>query len=121
MAKSKRAQRLEELAAEIRVCVKCPLHTSRTNAVPGDGPPTAKLMIIGEAPGKEEDLSGHPFVGASGKFLNSVLEGTGLDRNDFFITNTAKCRPPSNRTPKKLEVDTCAANYLFEQIELINP
>src|SRR5581483_9672205 len=83
MPKSKRAQRLEELAAQIRVCVKCPLHESRTNAVPGDGRPTAKLMIIGEAPGKEEDLSGHPFVGASGRFLNSVLEGTGIERDDF--------------------------------------
>ncbi|MFL6276604.1 MAG: uracil-DNA glycosylase [Blastocatellia bacterium] len=121
MAKSKRANRLEELAMQIRVCVKCPLYASRTNAVPGDGRPTAKLMIIGEAPGKEEDLSGHPFVGASGKFLNSVLEGTGIERNDFFVTNTVKCRPPKNRTPKKLEVDTCTSNYLFEQIELINP
>ena len=121
MAKTKRAQRLEELAAQIRVCVKCPLHESRTNAVPGDGRPTARLMIIGEAPGKDEDLSGHPFVGASGKFLNSVLEGTGLERGDFFVTNTVKCRPPKNRTPKKPEVDTCTSNYLFEQIELINP
>lgn len=120
-AESKRAQRLEELAAEIRVCVKCPLHVSRTNAVPGDGPPTSRLMIIGEAPGKDEDLTGHPFVGASGKFLNSVLEGTGIDRDDCFVTNTAKCRPPKNRTPRKLEVDTCTANYLFEQIDLINP
>jgi len=121
MAKSKRAQRLEDLAAEIRVCVKCPLHASRTCAVQGDGRLTARLMIIGEAPGKDEDLSGHPFVGASGKFLNSVLEGTGMARDDFFVTNTVKCRPPKNRTPKKLEVDTCTANYLFEQIELINP
>jgi uracil-DNA glycosylase len=121
MAKSKRTQRLEELAAEIRVCVKCPLHASRTQAVPGDGRPTARLMIVGEAPGKDEDLSGHPFVGASGKFLNSVLEGTGIDRDAFFITNTVKCRPPKNRTPKKLEVDTCTSNYLFEQIVLINP
>ena len=121
MAKTKRAQRLEELAAEICVCVKCPLHESRTMAVPGDGRPSAKLMIIGEAPGKDEDLSGHPFVGASGKFLNSVLEGTGISRDDFFVTNTVKCRPPKNRTPKRLEVDTCTSNYLFEQIELINP
>ncbi|MFL6214323.1 MAG: uracil-DNA glycosylase [Blastocatellia bacterium] len=121
MAKTRRAQRLEELAAQIRVCVKCPLHESRTIAVPGDGRPTARLMIIGEAPGKDEDLSGHPFVGASGKFLNSVLEGTGIERADFFVTNTVKCRPPKNRTPKKLEVDTCTSNYLFEQIELINP
>ena len=121
MAKSKRAGRLEELAAQIRVCVKCPLCESRTLAVPGDGKPTAKVMIIGEAPGKEEDESGHPFVGSAGRFLNHVLEGTGLDRSDFFITNTVKCRPPANRTPKKLEVETCTSNYLFEQIELINP
>jgi DNA polymerase len=121
MARTKKATRLDELAAQIRVCVKCPLHESRTIAVPGDGKYSAKFMIIGEAPGKEEDLSGHPFVGASGKFLNTVLEGTGLDRNDFFITNTVKCRPPKNRTPKKSEVDVCTSTYLFEQIELINP
>jgi DNA polymerase len=121
MAKTKKAARLDELARQIRVCVKCPLHESRTNAVPGDGKYTARLMIIAEAPGKEEDLTGLPFVGASGKFLNKVLEGTGIDRNDFFITNTVKCRPPKNRTPKRLEVDTCTSNYLFEQIELIDP
>lgn len=121
MAKSKKAARLEELAAQIRVCTRCPLHESRTLAVPGDGKFSAKVMIIAEAPGKEEDESGHPFVGSAGRFLNHVLEGTGLDRNDFFITNTVKCRPPKNRTPKKLEVDTCTSNYLFEQISLINP
>ncbi|OLE55655.1 MAG: hypothetical protein AUG51_01580 [Acidobacteria bacterium 13_1_20CM_3_53_8] len=121
MAKSKKAQGLEELAAQIRVCTRCPLHESRTLAVPGDGKFSAKVMIIGEAPGKEEDESGHPFVGSAGRFLNHVLEGTGLDRNDFFITNTVKCRPPKNRTPKKLEVDTCTSNYLFEQIALLNP
>jgi DNA polymerase len=121
MVKSKKAQRLAELAAQIRVCTLCPLYASRTLAVPGDGRPTAKVMIIAEAPGREEDESGHPFVGSAGRFLNHVLEGTGLDRTDFFITNTVKCRPPKNRTPKKLEVDTCTSNYLFEQIELINP
>jgi uracil-DNA glycosylase len=122
MAKSKSARRLEELAAQIRVCTKCPLWQSRTLAVPGDGPTArAKVMIIGEAPGREEDESGHPFVGATGRFLDHVLEGTGIDRKDFFITNTVKCRPPKNRTPRKLEVETCTSNYLFEQIELINP
>ncbi len=121
MAKSKRAARLEELAEQIRVCIKCPLHESRTIAVPGDGKSTAKVMIIGEAPGKDEDASGHPFVGAAGRFLNSVLEGTGIDRNDLFITNIVKCRPPKNRTPKRLEIETCTSNYLFEQIELVNP
>ena len=121
MARTKKAKRLEELAAQIRVCTRCPLWESRTQAVPGDGRTAAKVMIVGEAPGREEDESGHPFVGAAGRFLDHVLEGTGLDRTDFFITNTVKCRPPRNRTPKKLEVDTCTSNYLFEQIELVNP
>ena len=121
MAKTKKARRLDELAAQARVCTLCPLCESRTLAVPGDGKYTAKVMIVGEAPGREEDESGRPFVGATGRFLNHVLEGRGLDRTDFFITNTVKCRPPKNRTPRKLEVDTCTSNYLFEQIELINP
>jgi uracil-DNA glycosylase family 4 len=121
MVKSKRAKRLDELAAQIRVCTRCPLHESRTLAVPGDGKYTAQVMIIAEAPGKEEDESGHPFVGSAGRYLDKVLAGTGLERKDFFITNTVKCRPPKNRTPKRLEVDTCTSNYLFEQIALINP
>lgn len=121
MAKSKRSKRLEEMAQEIRVCTKCPLCESRKNAVPGDGKSDAKVMIIGEAPGREEDESGHPFVGATGRFLNEVLSGSGIDRDDFFITNTVKCRPPKNRTPRKLEIETCTSNYLFEQIELVNP
>jgi uracil-DNA glycosylase family 4 len=121
MAKTKKARRLDELAAQIKVCTRCPLWKSRNEAVPGDGKYTAQVMIVAEAPGKDEDETGHPFVGSAGRFLNHVLEGTGLDRTDFFITNTVKCRPPKNRTPKKLEVDTCTSNYLFEQIELINP
>jgi uracil-DNA glycosylase family 4 len=121
VSKSPRAKRLRELAAEISRCVKCPLHASRTQAVPGDGKPSAVVMIIGEAPGAQEDKTGHPFVGAAGRFLDSVLEGTGMDRADFFITNIVKCRPPRNRTPKKNEVDICTSNYLFEQIELVNP
>ncbi|HKY04913.1 MAG TPA: uracil-DNA glycosylase [Blastocatellia bacterium] len=121
MTKSGKTKRLAELAEQIKVCIKCPLHESRTLAVPGDGKLGAKVMIVAEAPGKDEDLTGHPFVGASGKFLNSVLEGSGLDRDDFFITNTVKCRPPKNRTPKRDEIETCTDNYLFEQIELINP
>ncbi|PYS78453.1 MAG: uracil-DNA glycosylase [Acidobacteria bacterium] len=121
MAKSKKARRLDELAAQIRVCTRCPLHESRTQAVPGDGKYTARVMIIGEAPGKEEDETGRPFVGSAGRYLDHVLEGTGLDREDFFITNTVKCRPPKNRTPKSIETRTCTSNYLFEQIELIDP
>jgi uracil-DNA glycosylase family 4 len=121
VAKSKAAKRLEELTARIRVCTRCLLHASRTHAVPGDGKPSAKVMIVGEAPGRDEDASGHPFIGAAGRFLNQVLEGTGIDRDDLFITNTVKCRPPKNRTPRKSEVDVCTANYLFEQIDLIDP
>lgn len=109
MAKSKKARRLDELAAQIRVCTRCPLHESRTHAVPGEGKCNAKVMLIAEAPGKDEDETGPPFVGAAGRFLDHVLEGTGLDRADFFITNTAKCRPPKNRTPKSIEVGACAS------------
>jgi uracil-DNA glycosylase len=89
--------------------------------VPGEGKTSAKVMLIGEAPGREEDESGHPFVGAAGRFLDHVLEGAGITRDDLFITNIVKCRPPKNRTPRVGEVETCTSNYLFEQIELINP
>lgn len=88
---------------------------------PGDGKLSPKVMIIGEAPGKDEDETGHPFVGSAGRYLDHVLEGTAIKRGDLFITNTVKCRPPRNRTPKRLEVETCTSNYLFEQIALIKP
>jgi DNA polymerase len=90
-------------------------------AVPGDGKYTAKVMLIGEAPGKEEDESGHPFVGSAGRFLDHVLEGTGIARSELFITNIVKCRPPKNRPPRKLEIETCTSNYLFEQISILDP
>ena len=112
---------LESLARRIRVCPKCPLCQSRTLAVPGTGPPMAKVMIIGEAPGKDEDKSGEPFVGSAGRYLDHVLEGTGIERSDLFITNIVKCRPEGNRLPRALEVDTCTSLYLFNQIELVNP
>jgi len=116
-----KVKELDALAAQIRICVKCPLHHSRTNAVPGEGKASAKIMIIGEAPGGEEDRTGRPFIGAAGKFLDHVLAGSDIERADFFITNIVKCRPEANRTPKKLEVDTCTSLYLFHQIELIQP
>ena len=119
--KPRRRDPLEDLAARIRRCTKCPLHESRTLAVPGDGHANARVMIIGEAPGQEEDRTGHPFVGAAGRFLNEVLAGSGLSRDDIFITNIVKCRPPANRTPRVLEIETCTSNYLFAQIELVNP
>ena len=115
------ATRLEALATQIRSCVQCPLHATRTRAVPGEGSPSARLMLIGEAPGREEDQRGQPFVGAAGRFLDEVLAGSGVSRSDLFITNTVKCRPENNRPPRKREVDTCTSLYLFEQIELVNP
>ena len=121
LAKGIKAKEIDLLAAQIRVCTKCPLHKSRTQAVPGDGKVSARVMLIGEGPGREEDESGHPFVGAAGRYLDHVLEGTGIERGDLFITNIVKCRPPGNRAPKTGEVETCTSNYLFEQIDLINP
>jgi uracil-DNA glycosylase family 4 len=114
-------KKLDDLAKRIRICVKCPLHESRNLAVPGEGKATARFMVIGEAPGKQEDQAGRPFIGNAGRYLDHVLEGTGLERSDFFITNIVKCRPPSNRTPKTLEVETCTSLYLFEQIKLLDP
>ena len=121
MPQLQEAERLEELATQVRSCVQCSLHASRTLAVPGDGTPSAKVMLIGEAPGREEDQCGQPFVGAAGRFLDQMLAGSGVDRGDLFITNVVKCRPEKNRTPRKLEVDTCASLYLSEQIEQVQP
>jgi uracil-DNA glycosylase family 4 len=121
MPRLQAAERLEALAIQIRSCVQCPLHASRTKAVPGEGSPSARVMLIGEAPGRDEDQRGQPFVGAAGRFLDQMLAGSGVDRSDLFITNTVKCRPENNRAPRKREVDTCTSLYLFEQIELINP
>jgi uracil-DNA glycosylase, family 4 len=121
LAKAAKAGKLEALAAQIRVCTKCPLCQSRTLAVPGEGMASARVMLIGEAPGREEDETGHPFVGAAGRFLDQALEGTDINRDDLFITNIVKCRPPNNRTPRVGEIETCTSNYLFEQIELIAP
>ena len=121
MPRLQEAERLEALATQIRSCVQCPLHATRTKAVPGEGTPSAHVMLIGEAPGRDEDQRGQPFVGAAGRFLDEMLAGSGVDRGALFITNTVKCRPENNRPPRKREVDTCTSLYLFEQIELINP
>jgi uracil-DNA glycosylase len=112
---------LEAIAAEIVVCTKCPLHKGRTNAVPGAGPSNAEIMFIGEGPGQQEDKQGLPFVGPSGRLLEELLKTIGMDRNQVFITNVVKCRPPENRDPLPNEIETCTSNYLFRQIELINP
>ena len=111
---------LHNLEDQIRACTKCRLHQTRTQAVPGDGPYTAEIMFIGEAPGYHEDKQGKPFVGAAGRYLNHLLEKNGLSRADVYITNIVKCRPPKNRDPLPDEIAACSP-YLDRQIELINP
>lgn len=112
---------LEIIAQQIKKCEKCRLCEKRTNAVPGEGSPTAKIVFIGEGPGRNEDLQGRPFVGAAGKFLTEMLESIGMKREDVFITNIVKCRPPNNRDPFDDEVEICAKLYLWNQLDLINP
>ncbi len=111
---------LERLAAEVAECTKCLLHRGRTHAVPGEGPENAEIMFVGEAPGFHEDQQGRPFVGAAGQFLEELLESIGLTREDVFITNVIKCRPPGNRDPLPREISACEP-YLDRQIELIRP
>lgn len=111
---------LERIESEVRACDKCPLAKTRTQAVPGSGSFDAEVMFIGEAPGANEDKQGIPFCGAAGKFLNDMLASIGLSREDVFITNTCKCRPPDNRDPEESEKTVCRP-YLERQIELIKP
>ncbi len=111
---------LDALAAEIAVCQKCLLHEGRSKTVPGEGPADADIMFIGEAPGFHEDQQGHPFVGAAGQFLDELLESINLKREDVFITNVIKCRPPGNRDPLPEEIAACKP-YLERQIALIQP
>jgi DNA polymerase len=102
-------------------CQKCPLAPTRTNVVVERGDRNAKILIIGEAPGEQEDLSGLPFVGKSGQLLDKILESVGFDTNkDIYVCNTVKCRPPNNRVPTEIETTTCKP-YLLEQIRLVDP
>ena len=110
----------EELEENCRHCTKCELHKTKTNTVFGCGNRTADLMFIGEAPGEKEDLSGIPFVGAAGKLLDKYLAAVGIDREDVYIANMLKCRPPKNRDPLPAEEDMCI-EYLRAQIRLIKP
>ncbi len=112
--------KLEKVNQEIRNCKKCPLGEARKNAVPGEGPIGAEIMIIGQAPGVEEDKAGRPFVGRAGKFLNYLLKLVKIKRERVFITSPIKCFPPQNRKPKKEEIKACLP-YLKKQIEIINP
>lgn len=111
---------LTNLYDQIRSCTRCQLSRSRTRAVPGEGPENAKLMFIGEAPGFHEDKTGRPFVGAAGKFLEELLASIELTRQQVYIANVIKCRPPGNRDPSPIEIKACEP-YLDRQIELIQP
>jgi len=111
---------LARLADQIRSCQRCPLARLRTNAVPGAGPADAEIMFIGEAPGYHEDQQGQPFVGASGRLLEKLLAQIGLSRDEVYITNVVKCRPPANRDPMPAEIEACQP-WLRQQIELIDP
>jgi uracil-DNA glycosylase family 4 len=111
---------LNKLAQEISACAKCILHETRKKSVPGDGPATAEIMFIGEGPGSHENEQGHPFVGASGKFLDQLLAQAGVTRTDVFVCNVVKCRPPENRDPLPDEIAACDA-HLEAQIRIINP
>ncbi|MDX1314668.1 MAG: uracil-DNA glycosylase, partial [Eudoraea sp.] len=108
------------ITASIRSCMNCELAQTRKKVVIGGGNLDSKIVLIGEAPGRKEDESGHPFVGSAGKLLENLLSTAGLVRGDIFIGNILKCRPPKNRRPKKFEVKLCE-DYLMKQLEIIKP
>jgi DNA polymerase len=112
---------LKQVSEEVSNCTKCELHHSRKNAVPGEGPANSDIMFIGEGPGFHENEQGRPFVGAAGKFLEELLSDIGLSREEVFISNVVKCRPPGNRDPHPDEVETCTSSFLDRQIMAINP
>lgn len=111
---------LQQIADEVRACTACRLHQSAMRAVPGEGPADAKVMFIGEAPGFHEDRQGRPFVGAAGQFLEELLGLAGLQRNEVFIANVIKHRPPDNRDPQPDEIAACS-QFLDRQIAALNP
>lgn len=116
---TKQAQ-LDKFAEEVRACRKCDLGSLRTNAVPGEGSPDARIVFVGEGPGADEDAQGKPFVGRAGKLLDKIIKAMGLERSDVYICNILKCRPPNNRDPKPDEILSCLP-YLQQQIEIIQP
>jgi len=115
-----RVSLLQEIAEEVARCRKCPLWQSRKNPVPGEGSPFARIFFVGEAPGATEDATGRPFVGRAGELLTRIIKAMGYSRNEVFIGNILKCRPPGNRTPTEEEQKTCFP-YLERQIEIIKP
>ena len=117
---SSKLQRLAELAREVERCRRCPLYRTRTHAVISDGSPDARLMFVGEAPGRDEDLQGKPFVGAAGQLLTKMIQAMGLTRDEVYICNVLKDRPPANRTPEPEEVEACLP-FLQAQIAIVRP
>ncbi|HEY7059924.1 MAG TPA: uracil-DNA glycosylase [Chloroflexota bacterium] len=113
-------EELAELAREVNSCQKCPLYRTATHGVPGEGPPDAKILFIGEAPGFYEDQQGRPFVGAAGQLLEEMLRAIGMSRRDVYITNILKHRPPGNRDPERQEIEACN-EYLDRQLALVKP
>lgn len=120
MTSAGRRAALEEIAAEVRVCTRCRLHETRTRAVPGEGDVDTEVMFVGEGPGQNEDREGRPFVGRAGGLLERLLNHVGWGRDDVFITNVVKCRPPANRDPEPEEIAACAP-YLRRQVETLDP
>jgi len=117
---AEKAAELEKTADEVHKCRKCDLGASRTNAVPGEGAPDARIVFVGEGPGADEDAQGRPFVGRAGHLLDKVIQACGLKRSDVYICNVLKCRPPENRDPRPDEIISCLP-YLQRQIEIIDP
>jgi DNA polymerase len=111
---------LAGLVERIRGCTACPLCEARSNAVPGEGPADARLVVVGEGPGATEDETGRPFVGRAGELLTEILAAVDLPREQVYICNVVKCRPPANRKPVPSEIETCVP-YLYRQLEIIGP
>jgi len=111
---------LKKILKNVTECKKCDLSNTRTNAVPGKGNFNSDVVFVGEAPGRNEDLKGEPFVGIAGKKLSLALENAGISRDEVYITNTVKCRPPNNRVPSKTEKEACQ-EYIKKEIEIIKP
>ncbi len=113
-------KKLQKIKQQVTECTKCELSKTRNNSVPGKGNYKADVIFVGEAPGKNEDMKGEPFIGIAGKKLSIALESAGITRDEVYITNIVKCRPPKNRVPTTTERDTCQ-NYLEKEIEIIKP
>lgn len=120
MTDLERRQALDAIAAEVKVCTNCRLHETRTNAVPGEGDPDTEVVFVGEGPGRDEDAQGRPFVGESGRLLTRLIGSLGWGRDEVYITNVVKCRPPGNRDPQPDEIAACAG-YLRRQLDVLDP